>query len=104
MAHEASHAILHKVLFSEKPGEQATFAFSEPQTTPEFPRVFRSLKRDVSFSCSGSFDWREVQANKGMAALLMPKKLFLEVCESLVNGSRCLRRDSSCREAPRLSP
>jgi len=85
VAHEASHAILHKILFSEKPGQQATFAFSvQEETKTEFPRVFRSLKRDVSFSCSGQFDWREVQANKGMAALLMPKKLFLELFDALV--------------------
>jgi len=26
-------------------------------------------------------DWREVQANMGMAALLMPRPLFVAVCE-----------------------
>jgi hypothetical protein len=80
VAHEASHVILHKVLFDEGPAQQGTFLFAE-EAKPEAPRVFRSLKRDVSFVGCASGDWREVQANKGMAALLMPKPVFLEVCQ-----------------------
>ncbi len=37
--------------------------------------LMRCLKREVSFGGRGS-DWREVQANRGMAALLMPRTTF----------------------------
>lgn len=78
VAHEASHVLLHKVLFDEGPARQQLMAFAG-ESEPETPRVFRSLKRDVSFAGNGG-DWREVQANKCMAALLMPRPIFLEVC------------------------
>src|SRR5262249_41244839 len=39
-------------------------------------RLQRCLKRDVVHGRMGS-DWREVQANMGMAALLMPRPLFV---------------------------
>lgn len=79
VAHEASHVLLHKVLFDEGPARQQIMAFAD-EAEPEPPRVFRSLKRDVSFAGPGGGDWREVQANKCMAALLMPRPVFLEVC------------------------
>jgi Zn-dependent peptidase ImmA (M78 family) len=58
------------------------FGCQEPEATP---RLFRSLKRDVSFGYRGG-DWREIQANKGMAALLMPKAVFLRVCDQEVES------------------
>ena len=36
----------------------------------------RCLKREVTFTQEGR-DWREVQANRGMAALLMPQPVFI---------------------------
>lgn len=81
IAHEASHVILHKALFETGPVRQGVLMFAEAvDPEPEIPRVFRSLKRDVSFAARSSGDWREIQANKGMAALLMPRPIFLEVC------------------------
>jgi hypothetical protein len=38
----------------------------------------RCLKRDVGYGVQAS-DWREVQANRGMAALLMPREIFCQV-------------------------
>jgi hypothetical protein len=38
----------------------------------------RCLKRDVGYR-SATGDWREVQANKAMAALMMPRALFTQV-------------------------
>ncbi len=71
LAHEASHVLLHRSLFVENQNQGSLFAEDvESMSVP--PRLFRSLKRDVSFVNRGS-DWREIQANKGMAALLMPK-------------------------------
>lgn len=95
VAHEAAHVILHSVLFAGRKG-QLSFFDLESDPEPEIPRVFRSLKRDVSFS-GGSTDWREVQANKGMAALLMPRTVFLAVCaresEKMTFTARAQRRD-----------
>jgi hypothetical protein len=81
VAHEASHVILHQILFDKHTNQPSLFdLLDDPLPTPEPPRVFRSLKRDVSFAFKGG-DWREIQANKGMAALLMPKTFFLICCE-----------------------
>lgn len=71
LAHEAAHVLLHRVLF-EVPLAQDTLFDLEPQASPT---LMRCLKRDVSPGRRAS-DWREVQANQGMAALLMPRKLF----------------------------
>lgn len=74
VAHEAAHVVLHARLFmlDERQGE----LFSA--TVVGSPEPQRCLKRNVGFGRSGS-DPREVQANKGMAALLMPEALFVPV-------------------------
>jgi hypothetical protein len=74
VAHEATHVVLHRILFEfdEHQGE----LFAAPPTTE--PQLMRCLKRDVGYSARGG-DWREIQANKGMAALLMPARLFKRV-------------------------
>lgn len=69
LAHEAAHVLLHRVLF-EVPLAQDTLFDLQASST-----VMRCLKRDVSPGRRAS-DWREIQANQGMAALLMPRKLF----------------------------
>jgi hypothetical protein len=70
LAHEAAHILLHRVLF-EVPLSQGTLFEEEPTAQT----MMRCLKRDVAPGRGGS-DWREVQANRGMAALLMPRRLF----------------------------
>jgi hypothetical protein len=79
LAHEGSHVILHHCLFEIDPGQGELFS---PEECGEgrIPQLQRCLKRDVSFG-SAAGDWREVQANMGMAALLMPRKVFVEVGE-----------------------
>lgn len=79
LAHEASHVLLHSSLFVHDQNQRCFFADSD-EREPAPPCLFRSLKRDVSFANRGG-DWREIQANKGMAALLMPKVIFLPVCD-----------------------
>ena len=74
LAHEAAHVLLHRVVF-EIPLSEDTLFDLEPQTTPT---LMRCLKRDVSPGRRAS-DWREFQANQGMAALLMPRKLFSSI-------------------------
>ena len=79
LAHEASHVIFHRRLY-EVPSEQGMlFDIGEP----ELPGLMRCLARDVSFGRATS-DWREVQANLGMASLLMPAKVFFGVARAVV--------------------
>lgn len=75
LAHEASHVILHQVLFDLDPNQGSMFDLPD---RPEALRLMRCLKREVTF-VKGAGDWREVQANRGMAGLLMPKSIFQEV-------------------------
>lgn len=76
LAHEAAHVLLHRMLF-EVPLAQPTLLESEPAAEGA-SKLMRCLKRDVSLSRTVS-DWREVQANRGMAVLLMPRGLFTRV-------------------------
>ena len=83
MAHEAGHVVLHRSLV-EVPYEQGSF-FSEI-TKGSTSSLLRCLKRDVSFS-RGDYDWKEVQANRGMAALLMPARVFRGLTLDVVNAN-----------------
>lgn len=82
MAHEASHVLMHRVLF-EFAADQGIL-FGDADATQESQRMMRCLKRD--YGIVGGGDWREIQANKGMAALLMPRPVFVELAaEPLVD-------------------
>jgi hypothetical protein len=84
VAQEAAHVILHAALFEGRSG-QLSFLDPEEVQGSEPSRVFRSLKRDVSFAGQAA-DWREVQANQGMSALLMPRPVFLVACAREVDA------------------
>lgn len=74
LAHEASHVLLHARLFPRRPAGQLELLPAEPERPAHLQRC---LRRDVEPRRPGAVsDWREVQANKGMAALLMPRRLF----------------------------
>jgi len=75
LAHEASHVILHRVLF-EVDGQESLFP---EEVTFSGGAMMRCLKRDVGYGRRANADWREVQANRGMAALLMPRRVFHRV-------------------------
>lgn len=77
MAHEASHVVLHRILFELGENQEALFA-SDPE--PQTKQLMRCLKKNVLFR-GGVSDWREVQANMGMAALLMPQGLFRRLAD-----------------------
>jgi hypothetical protein len=80
-AHESSHVIPHRCLFNLTEKQGSLFEVTGAEAAPEEPRTValqRCFKRNVLFRGTVS-DWREVQANKGMAALLMPKGLFVEL-------------------------
>ncbi len=81
LAHEASHVLMHRILFEPDAEEQAyLFAFKDGLPPG---RLMRCLKTAVVFRDGGS-DWREVQANRGMAALLMPSPTFRLVATSII--------------------
>lgn len=91
LAHEAANVVLHRMLFEVDPAQTSMFdATPGPDTL-----LFRCLKRDVAYR-DGTRDWREVQANRGMAALLMPKTLFLRVARR-----ECERRSKTGARAGR---
>ena len=64
LAHEAAHILLHR-------GRYAAGQSSAAQTST------RGFQTDADGEDAGSSNWREVQANLGMAALLMPRQPFL---------------------------
>jgi hypothetical protein len=67
IAHEAAHVLLHAVLY--------------PITAASSGRAASRCFRDVIADGARPRDWREVQANMGMAALLMPRSVFASVAE-----------------------
>lgn len=73
LAHEGSHILLHRALFELNPDQG--ILFDAPSSTA--PRLLRCLERNIGGRGGG--DWREVQANRGMAATLMPATLFREL-------------------------
>lgn len=84
LAHEASHIFLHRYLFD---ADMAPLSNRPPDQAPAGgSTVMRCLHRDVNDvrtqdwgRTSRRQDWREVQANRGMAALLMPSRTFKDV-------------------------
>jgi hypothetical protein len=79
VAHEGCHVLFHRCLFNLSPEQGSLFGEDDdPHEPPQ--RLQRCLKRDVVYGRKGS-DWREVQANMGMAALLMPRPLFVAFCQ-----------------------
>ena len=84
LAHEGSHVVLHRRLF-EAPAEQGVLFDVEEVGAP---RLMRCRARDVSFGHRHS-DWREVQANLGMASLLMPANVFKAVVRAVAGADQC---------------
>jgi len=75
VAHEATHVIVHRCLFNL--AERQCSLFKELEAAePEVKHLQRCSKGNVLFRGATS-DWREIQANMGMACLLMPKALFV---------------------------
>jgi len=81
LAHEASHVVMHRVLFEIDERQQGLFNV-EPAADPV--RLMRCDKKNVLFRGGGS-DWREVQANMGMAALLMPQAVFRAIAQATLD-------------------
>ncbi len=67
LAHEAAHLMFHRSLFEGR--------------TPS-----QHGEREAAHGPEPAYDWREVQANMGMAALLMPRRLFLELAREVLSA------------------
>ncbi len=83
IAHEIGHAILHEKMFVEKMlfDKNQGLLFGEMERKPIMD-VRRIVCREGDvFGSIGKSPWYEVQANKFMAAILMPKTLFYQVVE-----------------------
>jgi IrrE N-terminal-like domain len=85
MAHEATHILLHRYLCDPEIAQLAG-AQAGGNTHVESAGLMRCLHRDVmpvnaqdSSQARRRRDWRENQANRGMAALLMPSRPFKRV-------------------------
>jgi len=81
MAHEASHVLMHRILFLDA-GQQPLFTNTNPEKAKA---LFRCSAADVLFRTSSRSDSHEVQANMGMAALLMPRTLFKQIATEAIN-------------------
>jgi len=84
VGHEGVHVVLHRDLF--EPSADQAVLFGE-DAAGSGGGVVRCLKRDVRFDQEPR-DWREVQANYAMAALLMPRQVFLEVVREEASSVR----------------
>jgi uncharacterized membrane protein YeaQ/YmgE (transglycosylase-associated protein family) len=83
-AHEAAHVFLHRYLFD--PVLEQPALFETPTGGGQRPPdgLMRCLARDVGMTARS--DWREVQANRGMAALLMPRAVFRRVAFGVIGA------------------
>jgi Zn-dependent peptidase ImmA (M78 family) len=92
MAHEATHILLHRYLFDPEIAQLAG-AQAGGNTHVESIGLMRCLHRDVMPVSAQDWsqarrrrDWREIQANRGMAALLMPSRPFKRVAfQQMIN-------------------
>lgn len=86
VAHEAAHVVLHRDLYDPRVENLDLFAAMPSEPAPA-KALHRCLKRDVGYEQNGRSDWREVQANKGMAALLMPRGVFGELARREISSA-----------------
>jgi IrrE N-terminal-like domain len=75
LAHEAAHVVLHRSFVEFGSANLDLFDQRSSESKPR--KLQRCDKRTASFRRVA--DWREFQANQGMAALLMPRLTFLEL-------------------------
>lgn len=90
IAHEASHVILHRYLFD--PLLASTIVGRPSEQKAGYARLMRCQTNDVVSEKTENWgrtrranDWREVQANMGMAALLMPRRLFGRIAHQQID-------------------
>jgi IrrE N-terminal-like domain len=104
LAHEAGHVLLHRSLFEFAVGNMDLFGSTSAAESGR--QLHRCLKRDATYASGG--DWREVQANQAMAALLMPKSFFGRLARveigKLFPGCATIPFGGEDRVAARIAP
>lgn len=99
MGHEAAHVIMHSLLFAPSYAQPTL-----PNTDTGVSRGRLLRCPEASFRAEqGRWDWREVQANKGMAALLMPKEFFRDVVEEAFDEANIPRANQHLKH-PKVGP
>lgn len=98
LAHEAAHVILHRRLFDAVAGNLSLFGEEDARVSRS--RLQRCFKRNLSFRAVT--DRREFQANQGMAALLMPRPIFLDVAHRAIGRFLPGRRDVPAGDERRM--
>ena len=96
LAHESAHIVLHRPLFqiSEMQGD----FFSEVSSLSSKEVMIKCFKKNVGFS-RRQVDWREYQANQGMAAILMPQGLVKELAKNKLGMNHDKFLEDHSREA-----
>lgn len=93
LAHELGHVLLHRILYAHHEDQIELFA---PQVGGVSSGEMRCFRSDIGTSARTT-DWREVQANKGMAALLMPAGRFGEAFEQLASVLGPMNAEAAAR-------
>ena len=83
MAHEATHGLLHRRVYETSAAQMSLFETTE-EDEQDRVQTIKCFDSDIGFDI-GAYDWREYQANRGMAALLMPRQVFLEVAKTEIS-------------------
>jgi len=86
-AHEGAHIIFHRTDL-EAAAQQRTLFDTDPAPNAALPRQV-CLKRDFGHM-KGTANRREIQANLGMAALLMPRPIFEPAARAIAEAIRPL--------------
>lgn len=82
LAHECGHVACHVQLFL---GDTETLGLFPPSQAPAKPAI---LCRESSVDTQYNGEWWEFQANQCMAALLLPKRLFIRELETTLAACR----------------
>ena len=79
LAHEGAHVILHRPLYELASAQGTLWDQSDFQSSS----LARCFRWDI-VTAKAPGDWREVQANRGMAGLLMPGRPFTALIRKLL--------------------
>ena len=85
LAHEAAHVILHRRLVDVPQAQGLLFIQGQGAESEAETAVTQCFERDIWFA-RGTGDWKEVQANQGMASLLMPSGPFSSLTRRIVGA------------------
>lgn len=94
LAHEVGHVACHPQLFFEDNSTPSLFG-SNPEPERARPKLMCRETGIGSFKYSG--EWWEYQANQCMAALLLPRRLFIEKANGALSSLDCTSVEEAVR-------